>query len=179
MFSGAEWRIQEGDVTCQLTEPFPGGIKAEPIDTDDVESCPPTGCVSPIPLVVSSPSPPVNNHNHTLSKTPEVAKKSVSSQTVPEDELCSAVEVELRIAGIRRAQQRAEEIHQEQLRESRARADAAQAERDHRILLIRHAEELHQQQLEHSKQLHQVSMKQASVRHADDVDVDCSERMSS
>lgn len=163
----------------------------EPIETDEVleqvperpESVsspplalsPPPRTPSPIVLCTSaapdgSSEPPPSEQND--GPPPPKNKKHKSSQTSlqpPSDPSpVESAELELRLNGLRRAQERAEELHHEHLRESRARAEAAQAERDHRLQLIRHAEEIHlqnleaqRQALEHSRQLHEMTMRQA------------------
>ncbi|XP_034239864.1 uncharacterized protein LOC117644465 [Thrips palmi] len=187
--AGADWQRRETDQSCEATS-YQYRVKTEPIETDEVleqaperpESVsspplalsPPPRSPSPIVLCASAPDgssePPPSDQND--GSPPPKNKKHKSSQTnlqlPPDPSPVECAELELRLNGIRRAQERAEELHHEHLRESRARAEAAQAERDHRLQLIRHAEEIHlqnleaqRQALEHSRQLHEITLRQA------------------
>lgn len=185
----ADWQRRETEESCEATS-YHYRVKTEPIETDEVleqaperpESIsspplalsPPPRSPSPIVLSASTPDgssePPPSELND--GPPPPKNKKHKSSQTnlqpPSEPSPAECAELELRLNGLRRAQERAEELHHEHLRESRARADAAQAERDHRLQLIRHAEEIHlqnleaqRQALEHSRQLHEITIRQA------------------
>lgn len=187
--SNTDWHHREAEQPSEGSS-YQYRVKSEPIETDEVleqqpgrpdsASSPPLELVSPSPSPspviilgaepggVSDPPPceeidgppPPKNKKHRASQT---NLSSVSTQPLDD-----AAELELRLNGLRRAQERAEELHHEHLRESRARAEAAQAERDHRLQLIRHAEEIHQQTLEaqrqaleHSRQLHELTVRRA------------------
>lgn len=161
-------------------------MKIEPVEKDEavphsperpetassppIALSPPPPSPSPVIIVTSAPGggsePPPSEEND--GPPPPKNKKHRASQTSPPCLLLAeSAELELRLNGLRRAQERAEELHHEHLRESRARADAAAAERDHRLQLIRHAEEVHlqtleaqRQALEHSRQLHELTLRQ-------------------
>ena len=188
--NGPGWPRREAEQSND-SHSFQYSVKAEPIETDDdvIEECieRPTSAVSP-PQTLSPPPPspspvilsasaPGGGHDPPPSEQndgppPPKNKKHSASQTnlpVPvSPSTVASAELELRLNGLRRAQQRAEELHHEQLRESRARVEAAEAERDHRLQLMRHAEEIHQQALEaqrqaleHNRQLHEIAIRQA------------------
>lgn len=190
--SSTDWQRRENEQSCEVpsyqyrvkTEPIEAHevMKQQPDRPDSVSSppltiSPPPPSPSPVIISTSAPGgtcdPPSSDHED--GPPPPKNKKHRASQTsltLPANQAIeTSVEIELRLNSLKRAQERAEELHHEQLRESRARAEAAQAERDHRIQLIRHAEEIHQQTLEaqrlaleHSRQLHELTMRQAHTK---------------